>query len=102
MGTVVRARRVKSKWENLTEAKKLYDFRWFWKSRAYAQARSDTWRILSANGALVGALPPDEVIERYDESLHDFTAARRREWAEGVLEALDGRARDRRATTIPQ
>jgi len=76
---------VKSKWENLTEAKKLYDFHWFWKSRAYARARSDTWRILSARH---GALCPNEVIEPYDESLHDFTATGQREGAKDILETL--------------
>lgn len=77
---------VKPKREEPCAAEDFYDSTWFHKARAYARARSDTWRILSAKH---GALPPDEVIEPYDESLRDFTAAGRREWAEGVLEALD-------------
>lgn len=76
---------VKSKREKSCAAADLYDSPWFRKARAYAQARSDTWRILSAKH---GALPPDEVIEPYDESLHDFTVTGRREWAERVLETL--------------
>lgn len=76
---------VKSKRGRPTEAKRLYDSTWFIKARAYAESRSDTWRILSAKH---GALSPDEVIEPYDRSLHDLPEEARREWAAGVLGTL--------------
>jgi hypothetical protein len=76
----------KSKRDAPTEAKRLYNSTWFRKARAYAESKSDDWYILSAKH---GALPPDRVVKPYSQTLHDFTASERREWAKEVLRSIE-------------
>ena len=78
---------VKAKRDEPSPASRLYESTWFRKARAYAETKADTWRILSAKH---GVLDPREVIAPYDTSLVDFSASKRREWADGVLKSLDG------------
>jgi cytoplasmic iron level regulating protein YaaA (DUF328/UPF0246 family) len=76
---------VKSKRAQPAPAADLYQSAWFRKARAYAKEEADAWYILSAK---YGVVSPNEVIEPYDESLYDFSAGERREWAAGVMETL--------------
>ena len=67
-------------------AKDLYASSLFEKSRAYAEDRAAAWFILSA---LHGLVEPDAVIEPYDVTLNDMSAAARRAWSRRVIEQLD-------------
>lgn len=67
-------------------ARDLYISPWFCKARALVEAIGWPWFILSAKYGLVD---PDAVIEPYERTLKSMRANERREWARGVLEALD-------------
>ena len=67
-------------------ARDLYISDWFRKASAYATRVADEWYILSAK---YGVVPPDTVIEPYDETLNRMPVAARRSWARRVLEDLD-------------
>jgi len=77
---------VKSKRDSPTQARRLYNSTWFRKARAYAESKSDVWCILSAKH---GVLPPDRVVEPYDQTLYDFTASERRAWAKEALQTTE-------------
>jgi hypothetical protein len=57
---------VKAKRDEPSPASQLYDSTWFRKARAYAEAKADTWRVLSAKH---GAVHPGKIIAPYDASL---------------------------------
>ncbi|TKW64646.1 MAG: hypothetical protein DI616_18025 [Paracoccus denitrificans] len=59
----------------------LYQSDWFRKARAYVTMQGGRWFILSA---LHGLLPPSRVIDPYNVTLADMSAAERREWGERV------------------
>ena len=73
-------------------AKDIYRSELFIKSRRYAEQHGDRWLILSAKH---GVLHPDTVIEPYDETLNDKTAAERRTWAAKVSQELANYKNDR-------
>ena len=77
---------VKSKKAETAPASQLYDSPWFRKVRAYARETCDRWYILSAKH---GVLRPTETVSPYKETLRDFSADRRRTWADRVLRELD-------------
>jgi hypothetical protein len=58
----------------------------FNKAREYIQSRCDRWYILSAKYGLV---PPDQVIEPYEETLNTKSHAEREEWAASVWQELE-------------
>jgi hypothetical protein len=60
----------------------LYTSPLFRKTRQFAQYLREPWAILSAKH---GLLLPDEVIERYDVTLNEMSAAERRAWGQRVL-----------------
>ena len=63
----------------------LYESQLFAASRAYAEARSARWYILSA---LHGVIEPDQVIAPYERTLNEMPIAERREGARSVNEKL--------------
>lgn len=63
-------------------AQDLYVSDLFTKCRHYAERRSDRWYILSAKYGLV---PPDRVIEPYDQTLNEMRKPERKAWAARVL-----------------
>lgn len=67
------------------EAEVLYRGALFRKAREYAEARGDSWHIMSARHFL---LSPGDVIEPYDQTLSRMSAPERREWAARVLAQL--------------
>ena len=69
-------------------ARDLYTSTWFRKARALVEASRRPWYILSAKYGLVD---PNEPIEPYDKTLKTMRASERREWARGVLKALEPR-----------
>ena len=69
-------------------AKDLYRSNWFVKARAYAEAVSSQWFILSAKHGLV---QPDEVILPYEQTLNTMTISDRRNWAHRVQRQMDPR-----------
>jgi hypothetical protein len=76
---------VKTKRSVASTAETLYVSPWFRKARGYARARSDAWRILSAEH---GVLAPHEVVAPYDTTLHDMAADARRAWSRRVVDQL--------------
>ena len=66
-------------------ARDLYCSDWFLKARAYVEAQSHPWFILSAKH---GLLEPDHVIAPYNETLNQMTSAGRRAWATRVADEL--------------
>lgn len=66
-------------------ARDLYQSDWFKKARAYVEARGGRWFILSA---LHGLVSPASVIEPYNVTLADMTAADRRAWGARVAAQL--------------
>jgi hypothetical protein len=67
-------------------AKALYQSDWFIKARAYAEAISQRWFILSAKHGLVH---PDDVIAPYEQTLNTMDIAGRRNWARLVQSQMD-------------
>jgi cytoplasmic iron level regulating protein YaaA (DUF328/UPF0246 family) len=67
-------------------AKDLYISDLFQKTYQYAQfLNPDAIYILSAK---YGLLPPDRIIEPYEQTLKTMKIAERKEWAKGVLDEL--------------
>jgi hypothetical protein len=54
----------------------------------YCAATCDLWFVLSALHGLVG---PEEIIEPYDQSLRQWSRAKRNVWAERVVGQMRGR-----------
>jgi hypothetical protein len=75
-----------------SRAKDLYRSELFLKSRRYAEQHGDHWLILSAKH---GVVDPDTVIEPYDETLNEKSAAERRSWAAKVTQQLSSCRHDR-------
>ena len=69
-------------------AKDLYRSIWFVRARAYAEAVSSTWFILSAKYGLVR---PDDVIVPYEQTLNTMAISERRNWACLVQRQMDER-----------
>lgn len=69
-------------------ARDLYTSTWFRKARALVEASRRPWYILSAKYGLVD---PDAMIEPYNKTLKTMRTSGRREWAHGVLRALEPR-----------
>ncbi len=67
------------------QAQDLYQSDLFKKARAWAEANSNQWFILSAKYGLV---PPDTEIDAYDLTLNTAGSAYRAEWASRVAEQL--------------
>ena len=78
-------------------AKDLYVSPLFRKARSCAAALGCPWYILSAKYGLVD---PNETIEPYEKTLNTMRKDERREWAHGVLEALDPILSDVKSVTI--
>ena len=76
---------VKEKLDHAAPARDLYVSPWFKKARAYCEQQDARWMILSAKHGLVH---PSQVIEPYDEALHNMIAPNRKLWAAKVLHAL--------------
>ena len=66
-------------------AAELYRSTLFAKTRAYAEANTDAWYILSAEH---GLLHPETVVEPYDRTLNRMTASERRSWAMLVIDQM--------------
>ncbi len=66
-------------------ARDLYCSDWFVKARAYVEAQSCPWFILSAKHGLV---QPDQVIAPYNETLNEMPNSERRAWAARVADDL--------------
>jgi hypothetical protein len=77
---------------NAAKAKDIYRSELFIKSRRYAEQHGDRWLILSAKH---GVVDPEDVIEPYDETLNDKSAAERRAWSAKVAEQLQKHRHDR-------
>jgi len=75
----------RTKADHAAPARDLYQGALFRASAAYAEEVCDEWYILSAKHGLVS---PDTILEPYDESLYDLSAAERREWGVDILVAL--------------
>ena len=84
---------VKAKRTTAAPAGVLYTSPLFRAFRAYAEARTDSWYVLSAEH---GLLRPDDVIHPYNKTLNEMPKAMRRAWGERVwqqlLEVLPARA----------
>ena len=76
---------VASKRHHASLARDIYTSRLWQGRRTYAELHGCPWYILSAKH---GLLAPDAWIERYDLALDSLSAAERREWSQGVLDAL--------------
>ncbi len=72
---------VGQKLDHPARAGHLYQSDWFRKARAYVTMQGGRWFILSA---LHGLVSPSRVIDPYNVTLADMTAAQRREWGERV------------------
>ena len=72
---------VKQKRASACAAQDLYGSTLFRLARAYAERHADRWFILSARYGLVH---PQQVIEPYEQTLTDASAADRRSWAAHV------------------
>lgn len=66
-------------------ARDLYCSDWFRKARAYVEAQSGKWFILSAKYGLV---EPQEIIAPYEATLSEMSAAKRKVWADKVATEL--------------
>jgi hypothetical protein len=79
---------VKEKAERPLAARDLYVSALFRGRRLYVEQSCEQWWILSA---LHGLLHPDEIVAPYNVTLKNESAARRRAWSQGVLQALRSR-----------
>jgi hypothetical protein len=75
----------KQKLPQAAPAKELYTGDLFKKSRAYAEANTDEWWVLSARYGLVH---PDEVIAPYDQTLQAMSGHYLHWWAQQVRDQL--------------
>jgi len=66
-------------------AKDLYRSPLFDGGRFYAEARGQSWYVLSAK---YGLLTPEQKVDPYDESLHGMSELERENWAQRVYEQL--------------
>lgn len=76
----------KAKRDHPSPARDLYTGGLFTKARAYAEATSDTWFILSAKHGLVD---PDMTLHPYDLTLNRLPKHARLAWAEFVTRQLN-------------
>jgi hypothetical protein len=76
---------VKTKRQEAAPAQDLYVSPLFRSRRSYVEGTCDRWFILSAKHGLV---PPDEVLNPYEDSLNEKSAAAKRDWATSVLTQL--------------
>jgi hypothetical protein len=67
-------------------AKDLYVSDWFIKARAYAEAISPYWFVLSAKH---GPVRPDALIEPYEMTLNAMSVSKRKDWAGFVQQQMD-------------
>lgn len=77
---------VSKKRSELSAAKDLYISDWFFKARAYVEATSSPWFILSAEYGLVN---PDQIVPPYERTLNTMGVAERRSWADRVCRQLE-------------
>lgn len=76
----------KSKRPYTIQARKLYSLSTLFRAAsAWAEAHADLWLILSARHGLV---VPGQVLEPYEQSLHELTEQGRREWSWRVFAQL--------------
>lgn len=73
---------MKSKRDSPARAADLYTSALFTKCRRLAETRGDRWYILSAKHGLV---PPDRMIEPYEETLNAMPADAQRAWSKRVV-----------------
>lgn len=66
-------------------AKDLYQSDWFIKARAYVERQGYDWHIISAKHGLIDR---DAIVEPYEQTLNDATAAERREWSDRVFSQI--------------
>jgi len=66
-------------------ARDLYSSDWFRKARAYVEAQSAHWFILSAKYGLV---EPQQIVAPYEATLNNMSAAERKDWADKVTTAV--------------
>ncbi len=88
---------VKSKQAGRHEARDLYDSALFKCSRAYAEANSDEWFILSAKYGLVR---PEEQIDSYEDTLIGKTPMAKQEWARRVHKKMQDLGLDDPENTV--
>jgi len=77
---------VKSKLPSPAPARILYCSDWFTKARRLVEGQEARWFVLSA---LYGLVPPRKEIAPYELTLNTMGVARRRSWADGVLQQLE-------------
>ncbi len=85
MGRVCLVSCGKQKVDGPVAAADLYVSDGFRKARAYAEANADRWFILSAEHCV---LAPTDLCSRYEKTLIDMTAPRRKAWADRVVRQL--------------
>ena len=85
MLTVALVACTKQKLPRAAPAKELYTGDLFKKSRAYAEANTDEWWVLSAKH---GVVHPDEVIAPYDVTLAAMSGQQLHRWAHDVRDTL--------------
>jgi hypothetical protein len=88
---------VKPKHDGACEAKSLYRSPLWQRRRAYAEASSRPWLILSA---LHGLVEPEQLLEPYDLALTDLPVGERRAWGARVVAALEDRFGQLQGTTF--
>lgn len=78
-------------------AKDLYLGTLFQSARAYAEAFCDEWIILSARH---GVLPPDDLVEPYEQSMSSMRLSEREAWGQRVSSSLNERYRGLRVRYV--
>jgi hypothetical protein len=82
---------VKEKRRGRCKARDLYVSAWFKSARAFVEASSVSWWILSAQH---GLLSPRTTVGPYNLTLNTMPASRRRRWADRVWARLRGRVHE--------
>jgi hypothetical protein len=82
---------VGKKLDHSAPAKDLYDSPWFRLARRHVERQEGMWFILSAKYGLV---PPDQIIEPYDQTLRTMNVTDRSAWARRVQRQMDVAVRD--------
>jgi hypothetical protein len=72
---------VSKKGATRTQARDLYKSDWFLKARHYVESTGRPWFILSAKYGLV---PPDQILDPYEQSLNAMHKSDRKKWARMV------------------
>lgn len=67
-------------------ARSMYISPWFNKARAYVEATSSRWYILSA---VYGLIAPDAVIHPYEKTLNKMTIGERKDWTSTVMAMIE-------------